>query len=447
MRSIAAIVFACVMLSACGGGGGGGSASTASTSTTTTPAAPTPAPVPPAPVLTNFSTITIDTGPAALNVGANGYLADNAPYVSVTLCAPGTSNCQTIDHVLLDTGSVGLRVVASVLNASLRAALPSEIDATSNPVGECYGYVDGYAFGSVRLADFQIGGESVSGMPVNVLGDSGAFANAPSSCTSGGGSSLNTIQGLGGNGILGVGLTTTDCGSSCTSAGGYAAAIYYDCPTTGCSTIIGRAASVSAPFQQLPNPVAAMATDNNGTVISLAAPPAAGAASMTGAVYFGIGSQTNNGLGTASVFTTTTSSSASGAGLLTVAYGGKSLTRSYLDSGSSAYFFIDRAIAACKSTDFTGFYCPATPQTLVLTIQGLNGLSSAQSLVLNNAQTVLANNNAVGPGVGVNPSLTGNVSSGSNTFDLGLPFFYGRSVYTAIEGRNAGGVTGPYFAF
>jgi hypothetical protein len=35
----------------------------------------------------------------------------------------------------------------------------------------------------------------------------------------------------------------------------------------------------------------------------------------------------------------------------------------------------------------------------------------------------------------------------SGTFDWGLPFFFGRSVYTAIDGRAAGGSTGPYYAF
>jgi len=445
VRSAFAAVFLCLILSACGGGGGGGSSST----TAATAAATTTTPVSTPPALTNFAAITVDTGPPALNAGANGYLADNAPYVSVTLCAPGTSNCQTIDHVLLDTGSVGLRIAQGVLNASLLSAMPAETDPGSNPVGECYGYVDGYVFGSVRLADFQIGGETVSGMPVNVLGDSGVFATVPSSCSSGGGSNLNTVQGLGGNGILGIGLTATDCGSSCTRAGGNAAAAYYDCPSTGCSTIIARAASTSAPFQQLPNPVAAMSADNNGTIVSLAAAPAAGAASMTGTVYFGIGTQTNNGLGSATIFTTTTSSSANGVGFLTIVYGGKSLIDSDLDSGSNAYFFVDKSIAACNSTGLTGFYCPASPINLNITIQGLNGASVAETLVLNNAQTIFANNNgnnAVVPGVGANPNQN-NFNAPSNSFDLGLPFFYGRNIYTAIEGRSAGGATGPYFAF
>ena len=67
--------------------------------------------------------------------------------------------------------------------------------------------------------------------------------------------------------------------------------------------------------------------------------------------------------------------------------------------------------------------------------------------MLNNAQTILGISNAVAPGIGVNPNLNTNFNSPASSFDLGLPFFYGRNVYTAIEGRSAGGATGPYFAF
>jgi len=47
----------------------------------------------------------------------------NTAYVTVTLCAPGGTTCQTIDHVSVDTGSYGFRVIASVLNSSLAQAL------------------------------------------------------------------------------------------------------------------------------------------------------------------------------------------------------------------------------------------------------------------------------------------------------------------------------------
>jgi Protein of unknown function (DUF3443) len=35
----------------------------------------------------------------------------------------------------------------------------------------------------------------------------------------------------------------------------------------------------------------------------------------------------------------------------------------------------------------------------------------------------------------------------AQSFDFGLPFFYGRNVFTAIEGKNTSGGMGPYYAY
>jgi hypothetical protein len=32
-------------------------------------------------------------------------------------------------------------------------------------------------------------------------------------------------------------------------------------------------------------------------------------------------------------------------------------------------------------------------------------------------------------------------------FDWGVPFFYGRTVFFALEGTDAAGTTGPYYAY
>jgi hypothetical protein len=429
------VLLALTLLAGCGGGGGGSSGSSSSGGTTTPVA------------LTNFTTVTVDAGPSVLAQGPNGYIEDNVAYVTITLCAPGsTTNCQTIDHVQLDTGSVGLRVFQSVLNATLLSALPNQTDTSSNPVGECYGFVDSYMFGSVRTADFSIGGEKVSSLPFQVAGDDGAFAAVPSLCSSGSGTDLNTVTSLGANGLLGIGATTTDCGSYCTVAGGYGTAIYYDCPSMGCSAIIGRTASASAPFQQLINPIVGMPVDNNGSIISLPAAPAAGETSLTGTLYFGIGTQTNNTLGSATVLTTTTSSSTDGAGFVTALYNGQTLADSYIDSGSSLYLFVDTTITPCTGT-YAGYYCPASPLALSPTIQGTNNASASAAFTLYNAATALATNNSVTPGLGANPDVLNILNGYPNSFDFGLPFFFGRNVYLAIEGRTAGGTTGPYVAF
>ncbi len=428
-----------VALAACGGHGGG------SSSSVTPGPTPTPAPVV---TLTNMTTLTVDGGPAALSVGPNGYISDNLAFVSVTLCAPGGSNCQTIDHVQVDTGSVGLRIEQSVLSPALLAAMPLQSDATGGQVGECYQYVDGYAFGSVRDADFQIGGEKVAGMPLQVIGDTGAFSTVPSNCSSSGGANLSTVVALGANGIIGLGVTQTDCGSACTTAGGSGAATYYDCPSTGCNSVVAQAASTTAPFQQLPNPVAAMSVDNNGVILSLPSAPASGEASLTGTIYFGIGTQTNNSLGSATVLATTSSSSNQGPGLITADYAGQSLPDSFLDSGSNLYLFVDSTIPSCTQTSLKGYYCPAPPQQVNPTVIAENGGSVAASFMLNNAQTLLnTTNTSVLPGVGANPTAQGLVNAYPSSFDFGLPFFYGRNIYTAIEGRTAGGVAGPFFAY
>jgi hypothetical protein len=427
---------ALMLLAACSGGGtaasGSGGSSTSGSSGGSTTTAP----------LTNFTTVTVDAGPAALNTGANAYTATNIPYVTVTVCAPGsTSNCQTIDHVLLDTGSVGLRVEASVLNTTLLSALPVQTDPAGNGVGECYEYVDNYVFGSVRSGDFTMGGGKVASMALQVVGDStGGFGTVPNSCSSTGGSNMNTVQALGANGIIGIGTTPTDCGGGCSTTTNQSGAIYYDCPTSGCSTIVTRASSTSAPFQQLPNPISAFATDNNGTILSLPSVAATGAVSVTGTLYFGIGTETNNALGSASVIPFNSD------GFVTATYNGTTLRDSFLDSGSNYYYFVDSSITACTETKYTGFYCPGSALSLTPTLAGSSGSVSAAFTLYNAYTEPGATSNAV-PGIGANPNALSFSNPISNSFDFGLPFFFGRNVYTAIQGNVAGGSSGPYYAY
>ncbi len=84
-------------------------------------------PPPPPPVL-NTMTLTVDAGPAA----AGG--AINHAYVTVKVCAHGSATqCANIDHILLDTGSWGLRLVGSVLAAN-QVALTNETDSSNRTI-------------------------------------------------------------------------------------------------------------------------------------------------------------------------------------------------------------------------------------------------------------------------------------------------------------------------
>lgn len=435
-RRLAALAVA-LFLASCGGGGGGSSPAPAPT--------PTPAPTP-APAVDNTAALVVDNGPAAIAVGPSGYVDDDTVFVSVTVCAPGTTTCQTVDHVQVDTGSIGLRLYSSVLDPALLAALPGQTSPFGNPVGECYQFVDGYIFGGIRSADVMVGGETAPGLAFEVIGDPRVGATVPASCTSGGGSNINSVNALGSNGIYGVGVTVTDCGDAC-AAGGSGSAIYYDCPASGCATTIARAANTSVPYQQVPNPVAALPVDNNGVIISLPAVAANGAPTATGKMYFGIGTKTDNTLGAATILATTTSASPSGAGFVTATYNGKTLTKSFLDSGSNGYFFVDGSIPTCPDNGYVGYYCPATVLSLSAQFLAANGGSVAAPFQIGNAESLFALNNAALPALGGNPELFGNLAPYPNSFDFGLPFFFGRNVYVAFEGRTVGATPGPFFAY
>src|SRR4051812_16492133 len=86
------------------------------------PSPPSGSTNPPIPgTLPNGPTLPLVTGPNVLPITVDGSLCSNTlypnkPCVSVTVCTPGTSTCQTINDILLDTGSWGLRVFKSALN-------------------------------------------------------------------------------------------------------------------------------------------------------------------------------------------------------------------------------------------------------------------------------------------------------------------------------------------
>jgi hypothetical protein len=188
--------------------------------------------------------------------------------------------------------------------------------------------------------------------------------------------------------------------------------------------------------QQLQNPVGMFSTDNNGVLIQLPALPATGAATATGSLIFGIGTQSNNGLGSATILGVDANT-----GNITTVFRNVSYTNSYIDSGSSAIFFGSNLYPICTGAG-AGFYCPTTMQTLSATLQGTNRATSTVSFSVGNGDQLFGTNpnfmafsNIAVP----NPDPAG--------FAWGLPFFFGRNVFTALEGKNTPGGLGPYFAF
>lgn len=414
-----------LILAGCGGGGGGGSS-------------PPPPPVSACSGATssNVEPIIVDEGPTALQNA--GITAVNVAYVSVKVCLPGSSSYQTIDHVQVDTQSSGLRILASALTS---ITLPYQVDSNGNTMAECIEFADGSSWGSLATADIQLptSGEKASGVVVQLIGDPAVEDGRPAAadCPT---PAEDTVPTFGANGIIGVGPYTQDCGDVCVT--GIPLPVYYGCttPATSASSCTAEDASLA---QQLTNTVTLFATDNNGTIVAFPSVGASGLATVSGSLVLGIGTETNNVL---PVGVTVLLADAGNNAYITATLVGAGYPDSYLDSGSNGTFFVDAAnpITQC-GPDQMGFYCPLNPSTLnfTFTLTGANNATTPQEAfsVMNAAD--LFNTNSTLAAF----SNLGGTNGDPQSLDLGLAFFYGQNVYTAVEGATVAGNAGPFYAF
>jgi hypothetical protein len=295
---------------------------------------------------------------------------------------------------------------------------------------ECTAFVQGYSWGPVVSADVQIAGETANSMPVQVIGDPN-FTNVPDDCT-GLGTAVNTVADFGANGILGVGPFVEDCGSGCAEMA--VPGSYYAC--TGTSECAATAVATTA---QVQNPVNSFGTDNNGVIVQLPSVPAAGAATLSGSLIFGIDTRSNNASNASGTETVLTVDDGD---YLTATFNGRSLSQSFIDSGTNGIYFNDSDLPVCSASGLTDFYCPSSTTSLSTTLTGANGVTASVQFSVANTQSLLNNSTFV-----VFSDLGGTFPGSNVTFDLGLPFYYGRRVATAIEGYTTTVGTGPYFAF
>lgn len=388
-----------MFVAGCGGGGSGNSGSSSVGSTPTPPAG------------NNVMAITV-----------NGSLCSDNSYtnkscVSVTICTPGTSTCQTIDDILLDTGDSGLRLFKQNISVSL-----TQITSNGNPVAECIQYADGSSlWGPIELAGIVLGNETAVQVPIQVIDST--FAGIPAVCSG----AYQTPADAGYNGSLGLSFFAQDCGSACasTTANGF----YYDCNGATC---YGTTVPAS---NQVQNPVALLPVDNNGVIVQLPSIPASGATSASGYLVLGIGTQSNN---MPSAVTTYSADAVSG-NFITI-FSGSTYT-GFIDTGSNALFFpppSNSTLPDCAAPD-SDWYCPSVTLSLTATNEGTTGIpSGVVEFQIGNFDALITSSNNVFPDIGGN-------SVGA--FDWGLPFHFGRNVYIGIEGKASSLGSGPYWAY
>jgi hypothetical protein len=224
--------------------------------------------------------------------------------------------------------------------------------------------------------------------------------------------------------LLGVSSTKQDCGAYCA---GTASPYYY---ANGVEVVV-------AASQQLTDPVTMFGSDNNGVLLSLPSISSNGATSATGTLTFGIDTQSDNTLSALGLTQYQTSGNS-----LSAMFGSSS-TSAIFDSGSPMYYFSDAAIPKCSNTTY---YCPGSDVALSLNVSGENGTQSTQNFSIRSAATLLTQtpSNYAFSNIGEDSSANASLNS---VFDMGLTFFFGRSVGFVFDSMPTYEGQGPAIVF
>ena len=454
MRWLVAVLVV-ALLAACGGGGGDSSTTTLFGSGLNS-LGQSPAVATPFVQKLNNLRVVVEDGPHGFQFSANA----NVLYATVTVCTPGgnvndPTQCQTIDHVQVDTGSVGLRVLASKVRSLNLTPITLSGSDTS---WECYPFVIGGLWGQNAVADVVLGQQTAPHVPIQLIEDdpTGAIQATPDCLSAANGQLLDSASTLGANGILGIGSTTIDCGSTCVS-GNYSGTFvqYYSCPGNAASVAAcGSAPSVPLAMQVY-NPVAALPNNyNNGVVLKMPAVGFPGAATASGELIFGVDSTTGSATESGNMVPGSASRVYLGVDWLnrpdsylnvTTVFNSRTYLSSYLDTGTNGLFFYDLGLQGKLCTGGV-WYCPLAPQSTLALSAAISGGDTPYvspvgvSFQLSNAEVLFSTSNTAFSDVG------GTAPNGSIAFAWGMPFFYGKQVYLSIWGQ-AGSPVAPWYAW
>jgi hypothetical protein len=371
--------------------------------------------VPPVPTDNNVMVVTVN---GSLCSSSTSAFYANKPCVSVMVCTPGTSTCETIDDILLDTGSSGLRIFQQALHVPL-----TPVNSGAGSLAECIQYADGSSdWGPVQIASVILGNEPAVQVPVQVIDSTFGTPYLPAACQN----ADQIPADAGFNGILGVGLFAQDCGQACSNISGNG--MYYVCDGSGCQ-------GTAVPFSsQVQNPVGFLPKDNNGVIVELPAVPLGGVPSVDdGLLVLGIGTEANNVPPAVTTYATDQS------GEFKTIFKGDS-KRSFIDTGTNGLFFPSTpSLPYCPYPD-SDWFCPSSTKSLSATNQGSSGSPSGTvSFDIGNFDSLTSSptNNVFTEIGGGEPDY----------FEWGLPFHFGRNIYIGLEGMSSSLGSGTYWAY
>ncbi|MGI4800331.1 MAG: DUF3443 family protein [Janthinobacterium lividum] len=340
--------------------------------------------------------------------------------VSVTVCEPGAnssrqpSRCATIDHVMVDTGSVGLRLQARAVPRWLN--LPALQDGSGRRMAQCLRFLNNAAWGGLHRADVRLGGQMAADIPIQVVG---VDLPRPASCSDGGHPTSN--------GTLGIGIRGTDCEGDCVQ--GATHPTYMACGENGCAGVPG-----SVPAQlRVVNPVQHFPGHDNGVVIDMPMPPRRGVAQVQGVLIFGVDTAVDNQLGASRILRIDQT------GHFTTRFDGIDYPRSYIDSGTEYVLVPGSNLPRCRTGGAA--LCLDAARQFVATMQGADRIELPMSFLVGRFPRSGER--------GVFASAAMASSAEEKGFVWGAPFFMGRRISLVFRDKSVPGmpgISGPFYA-
>ncbi len=340
----------------------------------------------------------------------------NRMVVSVIVCVPHTDHCATIDNIMVDTGSTGLRLESSAMPPGFD--LPAFMGADGRPLAERLRFVHDDAWGPLVRTDMQIGGMTASNLPIQVIADD--RRPRPAGCPT---STATPTS----NGTLGIGPHLFDCQGACTQEadrpGVFVESEGSWQPVVGAVPIENR----------LPNPVTYLPHHKNGVVFNIPASPEGGADEIAGTLTFGVGTAANNRIAGTQILHIDAN------GLFTTRYDGIDFPASYIDSGTETYILADDGLPRCAGMSWA--FCLSPARKLQAAMIGSDGRTVPVQLTLGDYRAALDRH------VGAWDGFAEAAEASSKAFVWGAPFFLGRRVALVFDGSvTSESVTGPFYA-
>lgn len=347
----------------------------------------------------------------------------NRMTVSVNVCVPNTSQCVTIDNVMIDTGSTGLRLQEAALIAAHAPLLPVKYYTPGKALAECLRFASGNAWGLERTADVTIGNAHASSLPIQVISTGSALQ--PSTCPSVTGAATA-------NGTLGIGVLNTDCWSTCKYPVDIGHGVlhwqFYSCGAKLCDPISEAVSTAN----QLPNPVTQLDGGKyNGIVIDLPSIPGGQADQVSGTLTFGANLDSDSRMIDPDIVPLNADTT------LTTTYNGTVWDgKTIFDSGTPALQIPTDEFATCSPSSTRFCVDPAVSRTA--TISGTDGVPHTVNFMVGMYPTSGVSSVAASYGNKTNPGVT-----------WGAPFFFGRRVAVVLSGQAMPGtsLTGPLYAW